>query len=351
MTYYEANNTIYLFGGISNDNGAVSNVYKWNVSDNDGWFRLIGNTATSRFFSATNSVVTIDEFAYFVGINVTKIYVFDMLHDSWIDANIPIPAYSVHSGCLSTNNTHIFLAGGTGGSGYSNYLQILDINTKTWVSEEITLPPINGGFAWNYCAMVEDTYSLYIMGGFDPIQHRTDDIYKYNTITSEWTYIGDKSVRSDAGIAVYVSQYQSIYIVGGWNGTQYQSADISIYDNIDIFDINSEDIRSTEHMIDGVYAAGVLAIDDSLYIFGGQDHHNPNNMVSSVQVCDLSLYPTNAPTINVPTENVILEISIHDSNISVNDIIDIVINSYPLIVDYEYTLTSTEIGIKVLYSA
>eukprot|EP01083_Nonionella_stella_P130189 395101_1 len=104
------------------------------------------NSTSENFYSFVDSVVSIGNIAYFVGMhdgsdNSGLIYMFDMQQESWIDNSnleiLPIP--STH-GCVSTNLSHIFMIGGSKGgmtdtrTNYHNYVQIYDVQSNILTS-------------------------------------------------------------------------------------------------------------------------------------------------------------------------------------------------------------------------
>eukprot|EP01084_Bolivina_argentea_P088152 159158_1 len=115
MTYYHMTNKLFIFGGITTNNIHSTTIYRWNINNESEWFEKIDETTpTSQFYSMTSNVVVInDRMAYFIGINdgsytSGKIYVFDSLNEKFIDNNFASPPYPAISGCLTTNNSHIF---------------------------------------------------------------------------------------------------------------------------------------------------------------------------------------------------------------------------------------------------
>eukprot|EP01083_Nonionella_stella_P020487 56800_1 len=299
-SYYNITNTVYLFGGLDERNNAINITFKWNMSQPNSTFEAIDSTPI-RIASCTDSSVVIKELVYFHQPLITDgAHIFNMQTESWvIDSLIPPLPFAMSEGCLTTNNTHLFYVGGTDANQIPmNSTHILDLDSKTWESHQMTSPPINNGVAWNYCSFALSTNTLYTAGGYvsDTI-HRINSIFKFDGFV--WHNVTQKSVASDAGSAVFSSTEDKIYLIGGWD------PDISyptntFYDIIDVLDVKSDSIIWTDHLSRGVSCFSSLIIRDKLFVFGG--YTNFGNVSSFVQVCDLPIYPTASPT-NQPSTN------------------------------------------------
>eukprot|EP01083_Nonionella_stella_P142453 440854_1 len=153
--YDPVSHCAYLFGGSGLTDGAIpiDTIYKRNMDQTD-WTTLSVSTPTSMFYSITQNSVLIDRIVYFIGMYDTsyqsgKLYKFDIITEDW--ASI--------LGCLTGNETHLFMIGGR--SCYANcldeYLQIYNINQNSWVSEAINISPIiSNGWYQQYCHVIEN---------------------------------------------------------------------------------------------------------------------------------------------------------------------------------------------------
>eukprot|EP01084_Bolivina_argentea_P048761 89782_1 len=66
--YLESENCIYLFGG--DGSRIYQNVYKWNLSiATDGFIQISTTPRSENFYSFVDSVVSIGNIAYFVGMH------------------------------------------------------------------------------------------------------------------------------------------------------------------------------------------------------------------------------------------------------------------------------------------
>ena len=280
--YNEDSNTVYLFGGVAENYDVNYNrIYKWDLTQQDSWFVQIGTTPTSEFFSFGNNAVLIDDIIYFIGVEDTSktsgnIYLFNTTSDSWIDgSSLSSPREPMVHGCLTTNGTHIYMVDGwIGGNAAKNpFFQIYDISNDSWTTYSFTEWTVNGGWRMQYCSLVDN--QLFIMGG--KIGSGSYDTYidKYDTIQGSYTAgIEQLSDEQSWGVAVYHNGL--VYLVGSYPYTT----------NINTFDVKTENLSSTTFtMTQNIAAAGAVVINDTLWIFGGEDDNI--DAVSHVEICDL----------------------------------------------------------------
>eukprot|EP01084_Bolivina_argentea_P016520 30903_1 len=270
LVYFKHINTVYLFGGKSTPNHTniyQRSIYKWNISNHSSWFELIDTTTpTVNFSSYGNNVVEVNNKAYFIGIYdgswaSGQIYVFDPSNDSFLNHNLTSPPDISSQGCLTTNKTHILMAGGRHSiESFCDDLQIYDTQRNVWDLQPIRISPIyhNGIYA-QYCVMVNNT--LFTFGGSSQNVY-LNEYYKFESIEdNRWSLLGTKSTSTRSGAAVYYNKLNRIYLIGGFAGHSPVS-------NIDDFDVAEQKIVATYHTVQPLFGAPAFISNDKLYIFG-----------------------------------------------------------------------------------
>ena len=296
--------TVFQYGGFTAPQNpySSSDVCKWQSPISippvpwTYWSSTI-NSGELKIQTAIKASVTIDNLVYFAGCKVSrriinkfisfydKIAVFNMSYSarggaSWwyLDTRMP---NGVENACVETNRTHIFIIGGVRPrlNDHLDTMQILNINTLTWT---IVYGPSNiiGGWASQYCAMTKDSI-LYVFGGKNTDGDIMGDIYKYQTAVSnpEWKQIGNKSVTSADGYAVYDPKYDIIHLIGGIdkNGERIRC--------VDRFDVKSEKLVAGDDLVFAVSGAPAVIIMDEIWVFGGRNA--TNNVTAVIQIGNL----------------------------------------------------------------
>eukprot|EP01083_Nonionella_stella_P176862 620032_1 len=291
-------NCVYLFGGQTEQFTSIDTIYKRNM-DQTNWTTLSIPTPTVSFYSRTQNSVIIDRIVYFVGIRDSsskesgKIYKFDIETEDWISNDqLTPPTHPSVYGCLTQNETHLFMIGGSSNTGYDEYLQIYDINDNSWIEEAINVTPIKGnGWIGQYCHVVDN--QLYAFGG-SIHANRIDTIFKYNPL-DKWSLLPSKlPIAASYGTIVYKQPY--IYLIGGRNAETSSSLNTIIE-----FDVETESITDYYAMQERLEYIDAEIIDDKVYIFGG--YNSGKDLVSkNIEQCDVlksnapSHHPSNAPS-------------------------------------------------------
>eukprot|EP01084_Bolivina_argentea_P120671 213928_1 len=195
MGYNNVTSYVYIFGGRTNmqsceTNGCENKIYKWNINNmSSEWIQLDTNTTTDCFWGYISNSITIDNLVYFVAysngsMNVNQVQLFDLESEQFVkDHSIPLtPIIGAH-GCVTTNNTHIFVVGGWNTTGSPNHLQILDIEANQWIVQDIEIDGIAHNWRNQLCNVVGNY--LYVFGGrtgTNPGSDVLNGIYKYDTL-------------------------------------------------------------------------------------------------------------------------------------------------------------------------
>ena len=279
LVYFKSLNKIFLFDKSS------YNIYKWQTNKTNAWFNITSSSNPHPGRSYANNIAIINNTkAYFIAVdnsnNGIPIQVFDGVTERFINHSISNPLHPVIGGCVTNNDTHIFLVGGYNTSFKSDLLQIYNAAKNEWSSEKITISGLNQGMYGQSCYLVDHT--LYVFGGYQMYENIKvyKTIWSYNTFTSEWNEIGSKSVASYSGSVAYLYPY--IYVIGG------QLEDYSEQTNIvDVFDVEKEIIVDSYHLNHSVSGQASVILNESLFIFGGGNFQI--YAWAFIQVCDLAL--------------------------------------------------------------
>eukprot|EP01083_Nonionella_stella_P169902 577064_1 len=220
QTVYDiTSNALYVFGGRPSKSEYSQKIYEWDINT-DTWTQLPMTTPTStaeslpvdRFSNKGNAAVTINDIAYFIGMNDDyfesgNVYRFRLSTLEWLSlTSITKPPQPAIKGCLTHNTTHILMVGGlTSASSdlYSDQLQIYRISSNTWSTDTINVSPIQGqGWVLGYCQSIG--IDLYVFGGSttESESDAIDNIFKYNP-SDKWTSIGTLPQVQGYGVALY----------------------------------------------------------------------------------------------------------------------------------------------------
>eukprot|EP01083_Nonionella_stella_P310189 1101169_1 len=160
MVYYNATNTVYLFGGFDSSSW-FNGIYKWSVasSQTPSFHPLCITTPTTPFYSVVNNVVTVDHIAYWIGINDGlsdgTVYAFNMRTEQWLDS-ADYAQYTMNGiyGCLATNDVYIFVVGGR------NYISASNLEYLQNITFHRTHGPRNKSQSHPYQGMVGKVNSV-----------------------------------------------------------------------------------------------------------------------------------------------------------------------------------------------
>ncbi|HEX2983558.1 MAG TPA: kelch repeat-containing protein, partial [Ignavibacteriales bacterium] len=124
-----------------------------------------------------------------------------------------------------------------------------------------------------------DTTYLYVMGGYRAPNTSQDSMYKYNTLSKEWAYLGKSGLLTSDIIALQVNG--KAYIAGGYNGSVVVSSLL-------IYDIEADSFMTGKSMPNPLrtYAAAVYA-DSLIYLFGGIKDNSKYEWTSDVLVYNI----------------------------------------------------------------
>ena len=277
LAYFESNQSIYLLGGETTDLNFTSSIYKWDITKSfHPSFELMPNitTPTEIFTSRTTSTVVIDNYAYFIGIyngsyNNSQIYRLDIDTQTWDEDFTQMPFGAV-MGCVTTNDTHIFMVGGRQSTDvFFNYVQVYDISKDNWiVYNHSELYP--KGVATSMCNMINNV--LYIFGGLTTTAPGVAAVYS-DIFTIEWPQfkvnrIGDLSTAIAAGALVNHCDHDVIIIGGIWTTHFWVSSRCQLF-NIDSGSVEITDVATIP--TPAAYMTGVILHDKDMYIFGGTE--------------------------------------------------------------------------------
>ena len=161
---------------------------------------------------------------------------------------------------MSTNQTHLFVAGGRGSSNPKNKLYIYNIANDIWTQGSDMLE----GVGHSNC--VYSTYydnsspAIYLFGGggtenFVGEAYPEDYIQKYDILTDTWTTLSTRlTMPASDSASIMVDKY--VYIIGGTSKTSGDS-----YSFIDIFNCETETLVNDENN-DNQYGGMNYADDD-----------------------------------------------------------------------------------------
>jgi hypothetical protein len=125
-----------------------------------------------------------------------------------------------------------------------------------------------------------DTTFLYVMGGYRAPNTSQDSIYKYNTLSKEWTYLGKSGLLASDIIALQVKG--KAYMAGGYIGSDISSSLL-------IYDIEADSFMTGKSMPNPVRSYAAASYGDSLiYIFGGLKDNSSYQFTSDVLVYNIN---------------------------------------------------------------
>uniref|UniRef100_A0AAF6Z0X4 Rab9 effector protein with kelch motifs n=1 Tax=Bos taurus TaxID=9913 RepID=A0AAF6Z0X4_BOVIN len=177
-----------------------------------------------------------------------------------------LPRYEHTSFIPSCTPHSIWVFGGADQSGNRNCLQVLNPDTRTWTTPEVTGPPPSPRTFHTSSAAIGD--QLYVFGGGErgaqPVQDVQLHVFDANTLTWSQPETHGKPPSPRHG-HVMVAAGTKLFIHGGLAGDNF-------YDDlhcIDISDMKWQKLRPTGAAPTGCAAHSAVAVGKHLYVFGG----------------------------------------------------------------------------------
>ncbi|XP_005251697.1 rab9 effector protein with kelch motifs isoform X1 [Homo sapiens] len=177
-----------------------------------------------------------------------------------------LPRYEHASFIPSCTPDRIWVFGGANQSGNRNCLQVLNPETRTWTTPEVTSPPPSPRTFHTSSAAIGN--QLYVFGGGErgaqPVQDTKLHVFDANTLTwSQPETLGNPP--SPRHGHVMVAAGTKLFIHGGLAGDRF-------YDDlhcIDISDMKWQKLNPTGAAPAGCAAHSAVAMGKHVYIFGG----------------------------------------------------------------------------------
>nr|XP_019584123.1 PREDICTED: rab9 effector protein with kelch motifs isoform X3 [Rhinolophus sinicus]XP_019584124.1 PREDICTED: rab9 effector protein with kelch motifs isoform X3 [Rhinolophus sinicus]XP_019584125.1 PREDICTED: rab9 effector protein with kelch motifs isoform X3 [Rhinolophus sinicus]XP_019584126.1 PREDICTED: rab9 effector protein with kelch motifs isoform X3 [Rhinolophus sinicus]XP_019584127.1 PREDICTED: rab9 effector protein with kelch motifs isoform X3 [Rhinolophus sinicus] len=177
-----------------------------------------------------------------------------------------LPRYEHASFIPSCIPHSIWVFGGADPSGNRNCLQVLNPETRTWTTPEVTTPPPSPRTFHTSSAAIGN--QLYVFGGGErgaqPVQDVKLHVFDANTLTWSQPETLGKPPSPRHG-HVMVAAGTKLFIHGGLAGDKF-------YDDlhcIDISDMKWQELSPTGTTPTGCAAHSAVAVGKHLYIFGG----------------------------------------------------------------------------------
>ncbi|XP_070286788.1 rab9 effector protein with kelch motifs isoform X1 [Myotis yumanensis] len=177
-----------------------------------------------------------------------------------------LPRYEHASFVPSCTPHSIWVFGGANQSGNRNCLQVLNPETRTWTTPEVTTPPPSPRTFHTSSAAIGN--QLYVFGGGErgtqPVQDVKLHVFDANTLTWSQPETLGKPPSPRHG-HVMVAAGTKLFIHGGLAGDRF-------YDDlhcIDISDMKWQKLSPTGAAPTGCAAHSAVAVGKHLYVFGG----------------------------------------------------------------------------------
>ncbi|NOZ74463.1 MAG: T9SS type A sorting domain-containing protein [FCB group bacterium] len=159
----------------------------------------------------------------------------------------PLP-YPRRAGGSAVYNGKIYLVGGESSTGYSDRLDIYDINTNTWTS----------GASLPIATETEAVYydgKIYVIGGYDGGVH--DEVFEYDINADTWTQIG------------VAPSSVSAHKMAAYNGLIFVIGDYGVLDRLWVYNIADGSWTEYSSNIIGRRHTSLAISGDKLYIIAG----------------------------------------------------------------------------------
>eukprot|EP01083_Nonionella_stella_P305218 1063931_1 len=294
VIYSSTTKNAYIFGG----DPAKTEIYKWDLH---GAFETIGSIPQSaaRFYTWSSNAVLIDDIIWFIGMRHKASYESDLIFkynvitEQWEDTSSLLgPPVPLSYGCLATNNTHTFLVDGQSDNHDRNprVLQIYNIAKNQWTTRGTPYND-NGKYEWmyQYCYMVNNDLFTFA-GKFEDNSGPTLllAIHKYKPHLNQWTALGFLPTMTGVYGGKTVLYNDVLYLVGDY----YRAI-------IREFNIKTQTAADGPMALPiSVWDAGVILVDNVIYVFGGRNRANTQDL-SDIQYCTMpSQEPTALPSVN-----------------------------------------------------
>jgi len=225
------NDMAYLFGGVSDENKAISSIERW--SNNN----------------LNNAVLNLNN-------NFNRIY---------------------STGQIIGDNLYIIGGNPLQGTRTNNLVYIIEFSlSQLKVTYKLDTLFINEDFPEQQMSEVIDN-DIYIFGGV--INGISQDIYKFNTTNHVYEKLPIKLLEPRAGgRAVKGYKPNSIYIIGGYNENS------SALNSVEIFSVNGNqyDISSGPSIQEARYNFMAVNYNSNIFIMGGKNEEK--NVISSIEI-------------------------------------------------------------------
>lgn len=189
-------------------------------------------------------------------------------------------------------NSKIYCIGGYNGSdGWSNKVEIYDINLNTW-SVGANIPVGRNIFG---CCAVNN--KIYCIGGMERSSGiYTNSLYIYDVVTNTWS-TGSNMPTARYGLSSVVFN-NKIYCFGGYGNTTYQPMMGTYLPLIEIYDIATNTWSTGSSVPEMFHSAGCVINGTKVYIIGGS--RSNSTYCNHVNIYDIA---TNTWSIgsNMPT--------------------------------------------------
>jgi len=220
-------NRLYIFGGVDIQEGSRDSLYSIDIgAENPEWLKHKYEGVASFKYSHAASVLINNKW-YMIGGNVNNdqsadIFIVNLdefkierLISKNLKGTIPVP-FDSHSAVLTSDNNKIIVFGGYSGAKKTNKIYEFDISTATW-KELAAQAKIKPAPRANHCAAMIGS-NMFIFGGSGEESDNKADLWKFNIATAEWTEIvkkeGAEWPQARAGHSAVV-QDDKILIFGG----------------------------------------------------------------------------------------------------------------------------------------
>ncbi|EMS72170.1 Kelch repeat-containing protein [Ruminiclostridium cellobioparum] len=257
------NNNIYVFGGMVNKDGSVTDkVQVYNTTTNTWSYKTSLPTAMKSCYAVEiNGIIYIAGGTFRDNTTTSKFLAYDISTDTWNTelASLPI---SLGGAPLAVIDGKIYAFGGYNHiNGHQSNIYIYDPSLNTWTKNSVGL-----NFARQQMGLSIYDGMVFLIGGWDA-NGASSIVEVFNPKTNTCTFKAPlKIARTYTGTITYGG---NIYVLGGRTSIPWDATDI-----IEKYNIQSDTWTDIGKLSYSRSYPGVALIENSVYIFGGTANLN-----------------------------------------------------------------------------
>ncbi len=266
-------NTVFIFGGKLPTSELTNDLWQYNESTNI-WKKYIttGNKPIPRVYSSMTYKHSAQEIYLYGGIDalgniLNDFWKFDIENNSWIQifSDNPINARLHGASLFNDGFDNIFLFGGkSDNETINNQTYKYSITQNKWSNVNSTVSP-SARFNQTLVFSPSTNY-FYIFGGHTENNNLSNELWKFNLTTFEWSLESSNSSIPEVSESSAFAGNNKLYFFGG---KQTGSVDLTLY----IYNLSEQTWQTVDSQEDNIISSVVLnTSNNTLTLWGGNNN-------------------------------------------------------------------------------